>query len=70
MFGFILKLLFLLLLARIVVSIVRGLRPPRRPAAPPRVEPGNPQNDAQRVRRAIADDIVDADFEDLGGGGR
>lgn len=70
MLGFVLKLLLFLLLARLVFAVVRGLRPARRPSAPPRVEPGTARDDAQRVRRSLDEDIVDADYEDLGGGGR
>ena len=62
--GFILKLVIILIVARLIVSGLRYLlgmgRTARRAARP------NPvQDKRQRARRKLDEDIVDAEFEDV-----
>ena len=62
--GFILKLVIILIVARLIVSGLRyllGMGRTTRRAAPP-----NPvQDKRQRARRKLDEDIVDAEFEDV-----
>ena len=62
--GFILKLVIILIVARLIVSGLRyllGMGRTKRRAAPP-----NPvQDKRQQARRKLDEDIVDAEFEDV-----
>jgi hypothetical protein len=62
--GFILKLLILLILARLIVGVLRYLlRGPRRTVAKSPQEPVGDKR--QKARKRLDSDIVDAEFEDI-----
>lgn len=62
--GFILKLLILMIVARLIVGVLRSLlRGPRGASSKP---PKDPVRDKrQRARQRLDSDIVDAEFEDI-----
>ena len=62
--GIILKLLIVMILARVVVGALRYLlRGPRRAATATSKDPA--QEKRQRARQHLDNDIVDAEFEDI-----